>query len=89
MSGFIDYLSTNYQAVLTRLWEHVQLTAIAVFVAILIGVPLGILTGLVLRLPAPIVFLCMKMDSPVKLVLGSVRMFSGKWIRNVTRAEEG
>ncbi len=55
----------------------------------LIGVPLGILTGLVLRLPAPIVFLCMKMDSPVKLVLGSVRMFSGKWIRNVTRAEEG
>ena len=53
----------------------------------LIGVPLGLITGLVLHLPAPIVFLCMKLDSPVKLTLSSVRMFSKRWIRNVTRAE--
>jgi len=53
----------------------------------LIAVPLGVLSGLVLHLPAPIVYLCMKLDSPVKLVFSSLRIFSGNWIRNVTRAE--
>ncbi|MEF9976027.1 MAG: MATE family efflux transporter [Oscillospiraceae bacterium] len=50
----------------------------------LIGIPMGVLTGLVLKLPAPVVYACMKLDSPVKTVLALTRIRSGKWIRNVT-----
>ena len=50
----------------------------------LIGIPMGILTGILLKLPAPVVYFCMKLDSPVKTVLSLLRIKSGKWIRNVT-----
>lgn len=53
----------------------------------LIGIPLGFLSGLVWHWPAALVYLMMKMDSPVKVLLTSLRIRSGKWIRNVTRED--
>ena len=40
--GFFNYLVERHQQILGLLTEHIQLTAIAIFVSILIGVPLGI-----------------------------------------------
>ncbi|MBC8536251.1 MATE family efflux transporter [Feifania hominis] len=50
-----------------------------------ISVPFGAIAGLVLHFPAPLVFLCLKIDEPVKMIVSSVRIRSGKWIRDVTR----
>ncbi len=50
-----------------------------------INVPLGFFTGLVLGLPAPLVFLSMRIDSLLKIPLQLYRILSGKWIRTVTR----
>lgn len=50
----------------------------------LLSLPFGILAGLVWKLPVPLVFACMKIDSPVKAILSLLRLRSGKWIRNVT-----
>ncbi len=43
MSGFIEYMQQNSGTVLNLCIEHIQLTVIAIAIAILIGVPLGIL----------------------------------------------
>jgi len=51
----------------------------------LVGVPLGIVTGLVWHWAPPLVWLMMKMDSPVKVFLIFLRLRSGKWIKNVAR----
>ncbi len=50
-----------------------------------INVPLGFLTGLVIGLPAPLVFLSMRIDSLFKIPLQLYRVLSGRWIRTVTR----
>lgn len=50
----------------------------------LIGIPMGLLAGLVWHWAPPIVYICIKLDSPVKSVLTLIRIKSGKWIRNVT-----
>ena len=55
----------------------------AVFLWI-VSVPLGYYTGLVLHLNAFIVFLSLKADWMIKSVLGTIRVISGKWIRNLT-----
>ncbi len=54
----------------------------AVFLWI-VSVPLGYYTGLVLHLDAFIVFLSLKADWMIKSVLGTLRVLSGKWIRNL------
>lgn len=53
----------------------------------LLSVPAGIITGLVLHLPVPLVYAFLKLDSPVKAILSLLRIRSGKWIRNVTVQE--
>lgn len=50
----------------------------------LVSVPMGILTGLVLHWPVPLVYAMLKLDSPIKAVLAMVRIRSGKWIRDLT-----
>ncbi len=40
--SFMEYLAKDYMNILALLWEHVQMTALAVAISILIGVPLGI-----------------------------------------------
>ena len=51
----------------------------------LVGVPLAYFSGLVWSWAPPLVYLMMKMDSPVKDLLLFLRIRSGKWVRNVTR----
>ena len=42
ITGFFAYLAANSSQIFNLLLEHIRLTAIAVGVSILIGVPLGI-----------------------------------------------
>ena len=49
-----------------------------------LSVPMGILAGWVLKWPVPLVYACMRLDSPVKAALAFLRIRSGKWIRCVT-----
>ncbi|MEG2930201.1 MAG: MATE family efflux transporter [Ruthenibacterium sp.] len=50
----------------------------------LLSLPLGILAGLVWKLPVPLVYAILKIDSPVKAILSLGRIRGGRWIRNVT-----
>lgn len=43
MSDFINYCSQNYEQIFELLIGHVQLTVMAIVIAIMVGVPLGIL----------------------------------------------
>lgn len=49
-----------------------------------VSIPLGILGGLVLHLPAFLVFLCLKIDEVIKAIWCARRLLGGRWIRNVT-----
>lgn len=49
-----------------------------------VAVPLGFVTGLVLGLPAWLVFLCLKCDEILKVIISTWRIFSFKWLRDVT-----
>lgn len=40
--GFFDYISQNWNQIIELLIQHIQLTAIAVLLAMLIGIPIGI-----------------------------------------------
>lgn len=50
----------------------------------LVSIPAGILAGLVFHFPVPLVYLLMKLDSPIKAILSCIRIRGGEWIRNVT-----
>lgn len=52
---FIKYLIQNREQILSLTLEHIQLTAIAVGFAILIGVPLGILISYIKKLNKPVI----------------------------------
>ncbi|MEG0616966.1 MAG: MATE family efflux transporter [Oscillospiraceae bacterium] len=54
----------------------------------LIGLPMGLLAGFVFKLSPPLVYLCLRMDSPIKSILTLIRIRSGKWVRNVTIGEQ-
>ena len=54
MSGLFNYLYEIKDQILKLLIEHIQLTAIAVGMAILIGIPLGILISYIKKLNKPI-----------------------------------
>ncbi len=54
-----------------------------------IAVPLGIVSGIVLLAPIPLVFFLLRSDEVVKAVVCFLRLKSGKWLRNVTRDGEG
>lgn len=51
----------------------------------IVNIPMGILTGLVLKIPAQWIFLSMRSDSFVKIFIELKRITSGRWIRSVTR----
>ena len=50
----------------------------------LVSVPMGVLSGLVWGWPVPLVYVMLKLDSPIKTILSLIRLKSGAWIRNVT-----
>lgn len=52
--NFLDYISQNKEQILTLLLEHIKLTTVSVGLAILIGVPLGILICYVKKTNKPI-----------------------------------
>lgn len=49
----------------------------------LVSVPLGYYTGLIMHLNAFIVMLCLRIDWMIKTVIGSWRIISNKWIREI------
>ena len=49
-----------------------------------ICIPLGYLAGLRLGLAAPLVYIIIKCDEEIKSVLGVVRVWRGRWIRDMT-----
>ena len=51
----------------------------------LIGVLLGYLAGFVWKLPVLLVFVCLRSDMPVRLIICLTRIFRGNYIKNVTR----
>lgn len=52
--GFFEYLSQRKEQIFSLLLEHIQLTAISVGFAILVGVPLGILISYVKKMNKPV-----------------------------------
>ena len=54
MRAFFEYIMQNKEQIFALLLQHVQLTAVAVLVAIGVGVPLGILISRYLRLNKPV-----------------------------------
>jgi putative MATE family efflux protein len=51
----------------------------------LIGVPLAFVTGLILRLPAPLVYGSLMLEEGVRFLLGWARVHGGRWVTDVTR----
>ncbi len=51
----------------------------------LINIPLSVIMGLVVGAPAALVYLSMRCDAFIKIVIELKRIISGKWIRTVTR----
>lgn len=51
----------------------------------LVNIPMSILLGLVIKAPAALVYLSMRCDVFFKIFIEIWRIFSGKWIRTVTR----
>lgn len=52
--SFIQYIQTNSNQIITLIMEHIKLTAVSVCLAILIGVPLGILISYVIKASKPV-----------------------------------
>jgi Na+-driven multidrug efflux pump len=50
-----------------------------------IGVPLAYLSGIVLKLDLPIVYLIISSEEVCKCILGARRFISKKWIHNVVK----
>jgi len=50
-----------------------------------INIPLSVLMGLVIGAPAALVYLCMRCDAFIKIIIELKRIVSGRWIRTVTR----
>ena len=55
MSGFWNYLTNNYGQILSLLGEHLYLSVVSVLIAIIIGIPLGILISNEPKLSKPII----------------------------------
>jgi len=55
MSEFFNYVSVNSYRIVSLLWQHIYLTFLAVAIAAVIGIPLGILISRTKRLAKPII----------------------------------
>ncbi len=76
--NFINYLINNSDQIISLLIDHIQLTFIAVGIAILIGVPLGILICYMSRLKKPVMGLANLIQAiPSMALLGFAIPFLG------------
>ncbi|WP_045523924.1 ABC transporter permease/substrate-binding protein [Neobacillus niacini] len=55
MADFFKYLSSNYEQILNLLGQHIYLSVISVLIAVIIGIPLGILISREPKLSKPII----------------------------------
>ena len=75
---FVSYMINNYDQIISLLIEHVELTVIAVGLAILIGIPLGILISYVKKLNKPILGIASVIQAiPSMALLGFAIPFLG------------
>ena len=51
----------------------------------IVGIPLAALAAFVWHWPPLLVFLMLRADYPFKLLIGGLRLHSGRWVRTVTR----
>ena len=51
----------------------------------LVAIPCGFLTAFILKWPIAAVFFVVKSDEIIKSIIATIRVLSGKWVRNVTR----
>ncbi len=76
--SFAQYLATAYMHILELLWEHIELTAMAVAISVLIGVPLGVLISYQKKLRQPVLGLANLMQAvPSMALLGFAIPFFG------------
>jgi len=76
--GFTQYIIINHMQILTLVIEHIKLTAISVGLAILIGVPLGILISHVAKISKPILSIANVIQAiPSMALLGFMIPFLG------------
>src|SRR3954469_17923924 len=55
MADFYNYLQANYEQILNLLGQHIYLSVISVLIAIIIGIPLGILISREPKFSKPII----------------------------------
>ncbi|WP_042455719.1 ABC transporter permease/substrate-binding protein [Neobacillus dielmonensis] len=78
MSTFWNYVTANYNQILDLLGQHLYLSIISVFIAVLIGVPLGILISREQKLSKPIIGIANIMQAiPSLALLGFLIPFIG------------
>lgn len=74
----IEYLKENYMQIFELLIEHIELTFLSVFIAILIGIPIGILISYIKKLDKPILGLSNIVQAiPSMALLGFMIPFLG------------
>ena len=54
----------------------------------LVSIPLGSLAAFVLHWPAPVIFLCLRLDTIIKAIWCLFRLRSRKWIRKIRTARD-
>nr|WP_162990873.1 glycine betaine ABC transporter substrate-binding protein [Maliibacterium massiliense] len=78
ITEFFQYVAQSKDQILSLLLEHVQLTAISVGLALLIGVPLGVLVSYVKKLNKPVLGIANVIQAiPSMALLGFVVPFLG------------
>src|SRR6478609_10867766 len=55
MSSFFNYVSKNYEQMISLIGQHIYLSVISVLIAVIIGIPLGILISREPKLAKPII----------------------------------
>ena len=75
---FFNYITSNYQELLNLLIEHIKLTGLSIFIAILIGIPIGILISYKQKLSKPILGIASVIQAiPSMALLGFAIPFLG------------
>lgn len=74
----INYISNNYQEILNLLIEHIKLTTISIAIAIIVGIPIGILISYKKKLSKPVLGLASVIQAiPSMALLGFAIPFLG------------
>ena len=84
-ASFILFSFSNCYIMCLRGVEQVNISMVMYGTMWLVSVPMGLLAGFVWKLDPPFVFLLMRCDYLAQLLLGGLRLRSGRWIRVMTR----